>query len=367
MTSEVETIVTPPISRTEPNDIGGGYRPTAYKRWQAAEGVSIIEGFYVPDLTTVPVTYWKRLGALATFLDLEGTEEWNDAYVCEIPPGESTLRQAHLYEELVYVLRGTGITTIRNRDEHSDQQFEWGPGAVFSIPPDAQYRHFNTSNTESIRYVAVTSAPLVMNLFHNEEFVFDNDFVFRDRYAGESGHFSGSGTRSPNRVWETNFVPDVRGFALEPYPERGADGTNIKLEIGTGTLTAHISEFPVGTYKKSHRHGPGAHVIILSGTGYSLMWPDGTEKEQFDWQPGSLVVPPGMWFHQHFNTGSEPARYLAIRWGSQRYPLFSKSYGTNKSLKLGGDQIEYEDEDKEVSERYLTALAQNGVLSRMDS
>lgn len=362
MSNHTEAIVQPGANAANE---GGGYRSTAYKRWQESEGVAVVGGFHIPDLSTVPLTYWKRMGALAAFLDLEGTEEWNGAYICEVPPGESTLRQCHLFEVLIYVLRGNGITSVRNADEHADRTFEWGPGSVFALPPNVRYRHFNTSGSASARFLAVTSAPLVMNLFHNDEFVFDNDFVFRDRYDGEDGHFSGQGTRSADRLWETNFVPDVLNFSLEPYPERGASGTNIRLDIGAGTLTAHISEFPVGTYKKSHRHGPGAHVIILSGQGYSLMWPSGAEKEQFDWQAGSLVVPPGMWFHQHFNTGPEPARYLAIRWGSQRFPLFSKRYGTNKSLKLGGDQIEYEDEDRDVAERFAAALKANDVENKM--
>ena len=32
-------------------------------------------------------------------------------------------------------------------------------------------------------------------------------------------------------------------------------------------MTSHISQFPVGTYKKAHAHGPGAHVIILVAKG----------------------------------------------------------------------------------------------------
>jgi gentisate 1,2-dioxygenase len=132
-------------------------------------------------------------------------------------------------------------------------------------------------------------------------------------------------------------------------------------------MCGHIAQFPVGTYKKAHRHGPGAHVLILSGKGYSLMWRDGEPMQRFDWGPGSLVVPPDRWFHQHFNAGSEPARYLALRWGSKKF-FGIMGEGSDRpltSIKLGGDQIEYEDEEPTVRRMFEEALAQAGIESRM--
>mgnify|MGYP006147411955 CR=1 FL=1 len=51
-----------------------------------------------------------------------------------------------------------------------------------------------------------------------------------------------------------------------------------------------------------------------------------------------------MWFHQHFNTGTTPARYLAFK---QEGVAIRNAQGVPKawiSKRLGGDQIDYADE-----------------------
>src|SRR5713226_4550806 len=242
-------------------------RRTAYEQWQEQEGIGVLTGFYIEDLKTVPVDPWERMGGAGVFINMEGAMDsgryQNDACVCEIPSGGRLKPQKHLFEEIIYVLSGRGATSIW-QNEGEKVTFEWQAGSLFSVPLNAWYQHFNAQGNAPVRLFAVTSAPMVINLFHNLDFVFGDDFVFRDRFNGDPSHFNGEGKAFAERVWETNFISDVNSFPLFDYKERGAGGRNAKLEIGNCTLTGHISEFPVGTYKKAHRHGPGAHVIIVS-------------------------------------------------------------------------------------------------------
>jgi quercetin dioxygenase-like cupin family protein len=337
---------------------------TAYQQWQDSEGIPVLRGFYVEDLRTVEVEPWARKGGKGAFIDMEGTGGTNAAYVCEIPKGGQLAPQRHLYEEVIYVLAGRGATSAWIEGGQK-VTFEWGAGSLFAIPLNAFHQHFNASGTEAARYYAVTTAPLVMNLFHNDDFVFDNPFVFRDRFTGDTDAFSGKGTFLASRVWEANFIPDVKTFRAIEWKERGAGGSNMMFELANNTLIAHISEFPVGTYKKAHRHGPGANVIILSGKGYSLLWPDGQPWTKVDWHEGSVFVPPDFWWHQHFNAGATPARYLAIRWGSVKHKLDDKYDRLDQDRAGGGNQIEYEDEDPAVRDLFEAELARVGVESRM--
>ena len=209
------------------------------------------------------------------------------------------------------MLSGRGSTTVWN-DAGARITFEWKEGALFAIPLNCHHQHFNGSGREPARYVAVTDAPPVINLYEDIDFIFNTKYDFKDRFAGEPDYFSSKGEQM-GFLLRTNFVPDAVNLPLITATERGAGGGHIRFNMAKGSMNSHISQFPIGTYKKGHAHGPGAHVIILSGDGFSLMWPEGEEPSEYKWEVGTLIVPPNMWFHQHFNTGTTPSRYLAFK------------------------------------------------------
>src|SRR5581483_573982 len=344
-----------------------------YLEWIKKEGIPVVEDFGV-DLFAVQPKPWARLGVNGAAVPLKGRPDSVSMFVLEMAPGAATAPQKHVYEAVIYVLAGRGSTTIEAADgrKHS---FEWGPRSLFAIPLNTKYRHFNGSGTESARIVCTTSLPAVLNMFHNEEFVFNNPWNFAERMGGDK-YFSGEGdfiaVRPGNHMWETNFVPDLAAIELKDWAARGAGGKNIMFILAEGTMHAHISEMPVGTYKKAHRHGADFHVMCVTGKGYSLLWYEGDKDwVKVDWKHGTVFAPPDRMFHQHFNVSPIPARYLATAYGSLRYPFTESKRkslfgGVSTSVKQGGDQIEYEDQSPRVQRLFEEETRKAGAKSQME-
>jgi uncharacterized RmlC-like cupin family protein len=336
----------------------------AYQEWVEKEGLPIGLGLAI-DLFALETRAWPRYGIKGAVAHC----------------GKATSPQHHLYEEVIYVLEGRGSTQIElaSGRKHS---FEWGPRSLFAIPLNAKHRHFNASGTQHALLASTTNMPLVMKMFHNERFVFGDEFEFDDR-IGKDEYFTGGGDlyeiRQGNDVWETNFVPDLSVQGLKDLSDRGAGGTSINFALANSSMHTHISEMPSGTYKKAHRHIiSDTHVTCVAGTGYSLLWYQG-EREfvRVDWKNGTLFPPHAMQFHQHFATSREPARYLGTGLGSQRYPVTAarrrSTLGTKDqkqaaslSVKLGGNQIEYEDQDPLIHPMWLDEMKRCGITPRME-
>jgi gentisate 1,2-dioxygenase len=353
------------------------YQINSYENWVKKEGVPIVEAYAV-DCLTQPLEPSARQGGLGAYIHLVGRGDYITCYLAEIPAGGSLNPEKHLFDKLNYVLTGRGATKVETPDGKS-HTFEWGPGSLFAIPINARHQHFNGSGSEPARIASLMNLPIILNIFHNESFIWDNEHTFLDR-VGDDRYYAGEGefrsVRPGRHQWETNFVPDLTSFQLPEWKERGAGGTsrNIQFTLADSTMHAHISEFGVGTYKKAHRHDAGAHIFCVTGKGYSLLWQQGEDPVntvRVDWKPGTLYAPPdGPTFHQHFNTADVSSRYLAILFPGARYYITAarkKGYEQmDMSVKDGGNQIEYHDEDPNILKLYEAECAKNGVASRME-
>ncbi len=351
-----------------------------YERWKESQGLPTIRGFQVDNVYEVELTPWAARGGSGVFINLDGSQGFNDSYVYELPPQRSSVPIKHIYDELVFILRGQGATTIWI-DEKKKQTFEWGTGSWLAIPPNAWHQYHNASGSEPARYFAMTAAPRVIDTFQDLDFVFSNDYVFRDRFNDEPGYFQQTNTKK-GRWWATNFIADV--MTLKPAQQASVEEVERRARAGVvsvrgsvrGGYHASIAFVKAtvrcgisfgsqpGVHTAAHRHGPGIHVLTLGGHGYSYLRPEGGKPTRIDWGPGAVFVPPEMWWHAHFNAGPEPWDWLRIGWGTDKPKVGGGSY-VYSSLKEGGDQIAFDEEDPAFHREFEEELAKKGVKCLM--
>jgi oxalate decarboxylase/phosphoglucose isomerase-like protein (cupin superfamily) len=365
------------------DDLMRALEDTAYFQWMRREGLPIIAGHGLEDVREIELSPWRRTGGKGAFIQLYGMTGATAMYVAEIPSGAALEPERHLYEEVIFILDGNGACEMW-QDGEGKHLFEWGKWSVFSPPMNSWHRLINGSR-EPVRFLAVTNAPMFMDLCRNSEFIFNCPFSFSDRFAGEDGYFRPGIKRHKKgliNLWETNFIPDVGTAGVENEDEKGAGVKFIQFEIAGNSLIGHIAAWPAGGYHKAHYHDAGALLIGLQSKGYVILWPkelgihpyeQGRQGDvvEMNWREGSVYCPPGGWFHQHFNLGKESARQMAIRFGSRKHPtgfsLVGGRYGDGqiRSIREGGTMIEYEDEDPEIRRRFKQALRANGVSFTM--
>src|SRR5260370_13964480 len=120
---------------------------------------------------------------------------------------------------------------------------------MFAIPLNCWHQHFNGSGQAPARYVAVTNAPPVINLYEDVEFVFNTRHDFKNRFNGEPDYFGAKGEQK-GLLLVTNFVADAVHLPLISAKERRAGGRPKPFNQAHGSMNTHISPLPISTPKK---------------------------------------------------------------------------------------------------------------------
>src|SRR6266699_2205280 len=288
-------------------------QPTPYDAFMESEGIPVFRGIGIRKVQDLLLAPWKRTGGRGHYIQLHGTETKWGCYVVEIPPAGALNPERHMYEEIFLVVEGRGTTEVWQEGDARRHVFEWQKGSMFSIPMNAWHRLVNATSGGAL-LLAGTTAPNVLNMINNVDAVFDNPFVFRDRFDGADDFFKPKDDIEPDPVRglamrRTNFIPDIVNYDL-----------------------------------------------------------------RVDYEPvGMVSAAPGgaRWYYQHFSVSKDPFRLTA--WFGPHNPGRDPGAPGEKhtdytaiDIPEGGTSIPYWMEDPYIRKEYGETLQKSGVPNRMD-
>ena len=360
-----------------------------YDVFMEEQGIPIYREIGVKRVQDLPRKPWKRMGGSGTFIQLLGTEGLWGCYVVEVPGAAALNAEKHLYEEMYLVVEGRGSTEVWADGNGKKLTFEWQRGSLFSIPINTSHRIVNATRSPAV-LLAGTTAPNVMNIFSNPDFIFNCPYNFTDRFNPTDDYFKPNEEIESDPVRglamrQTNIIPDIINTELPLDNRRSPGYRRIEPHMTGNNFYLWIGQHENGRYSKAHAHGSAAVLICLQGKGYTYTWPanlgqtpwkDGKGElvKRQDYEPvGMVSAAPmgGNWFHAHFGTSKEPLRLSA--WFGPNAPGRERGrpgeqhidYGAI-DIKEGGTALPYCDEDPFLRQEYEETLKKEGVVSRMD-
>jgi quercetin dioxygenase-like cupin family protein len=363
--------------------------PMPYDRFMEAEGIPCYRGIGVRRVQDLPIAPWKRLGGRGSYIQLFGTEGLWGLYIVEVPPRGALNIERHMYEKNVLVVEGRGSTEVWQEGDARRQTFEWQRGSLFTVPLNASHRFVNATSSPAL-LLCGTTAPNVMNLYDNVDFIFNCPYVFKDRYAGADDYFKNNEDILPDPIRglamrRTNFIPDVINCELPLDNRRSPGYRRVEPNMGGNRFYLWIGQHETGRYSKAHKHESAAVLVCLKGKGYTYTWPAALGMKPWeggfsdkvlrqDYEPIGLVSAApmsGEWFHQHFGVSKDPLRVTAWHGPNNQRSRRPGRPGEQLmdfgaiDLKKGGAAIPYCDEDPHLRQEFAETLAKEGVESRM--
>lgn len=364
-------------------------QPMPYDTFMESEGIPVFRGLGVRTVTDLPMADWERKGGRGSYIQAIGTETKWGHFVVEIPSGGALNPEKHMFEEIYLVVEGRGTCEVWQEGDVNKHVFEWQKGSMFSIPMNAWFRLVNATSAPAV-LMAGNTAPNVLNQLNNVEAVFNNPFVFRERFSGADDFFKYREDIEPDPVRglamrRTNFIPDVVDCDLPLDNRRSPGYRRVEPYMTDNQFYYWIGQHENGRYSKAHAHTSAAILICLKGQGYTYTWPEhlgptpwadgnGDQVQRLDYEPfGFITAAPGgaRWYHQHFSVSKEPFR-LSAWFGPNNpgrdpgAPGSKHTDYTARELHEGGTAIPYWMEDPHIRREYEETLEANGVALRMD-
>lgn len=279
-----------------------------------------------------------------------------EAMIIEMPAQSSSEEHRHIYAEEIIVLSGSG-RTIFKQNEKIRQEIEWAEGSYLFTPFNLWHQHFNTGDKPA-RFLVVTPAPLLINIFRNRKVLYN----FYCSFIRESKSLEYIKKININKNFlRSCFIKDITKIQLPRSDFVGKDYHYLQFR---GSIlrnifhSTHIGELSSGTYTKAHKHGGEVFMYILSGKGYILLGKDGGFKfrEKIRLEEDGLVNLPPWQYHQVFSISDAPLRFIAFKGALSFTGVLSLT------------EIPYSKEDKEIKQIFAEEInaSKNTTLKSSD-
>lgn len=128
------------------------------------------EAVIIKNLKTTELTPREYRNTKARFYRL-GHDIRLQPHLSELPPQGFSVNHRHTTEAVIYIVSGVGHTLI-SWDGVNQERIDWEEGDMFSFPVWMWHQHFNDSDNDTVRYLAVqdTFAIKALGLHQIERF-----------------------------------------------------------------------------------------------------------------------------------------------------------------------------------------------------
>ena len=134
-----------PLSNTEISEMG------QREKWN--EKNPPLDVTLVKNLKELPLVPRKYRNTKARFFKLTGDRRLQP-HLSELPPNGKSVNHRHTTEAVIYIVKGSGYSTM-SYEGGPEHRIDWEEGDMFGVPLWAWHQHFNSSDTETARYMAV--------------------------------------------------------------------------------------------------------------------------------------------------------------------------------------------------------------------
>ena len=263
------------------NKAGFGFWKTpksAYDLFIESQGIEIHRDIGVRRIQNLPLKAVKRSRQRVPSTCSEPSTFW--AYVVESPRGALNPRSTCTR---IYYVRRQGSTEVwQESNPNKKQVFEWSAGSLFGIPMNAMHRLVNATSSPAL-LLAATTAPNIVNLVRDPEFVLNNSYEFTNLFDAEDDYFKPVDDifADPVRglaMRRTNVIPDIINCHLPRDNRRSFSYRRVEPHMAGANFYMKIGQYETGQYSKAHKHSSGAILVCIRGKGYSVTRRHGSVK-----------------------------------------------------------------------------------------